>query len=232
MEAHTLDFARLHVVVPAYCEAKVVGDTVRALRNLYPHVIVVDDASTDDTVVQALRAGATVVRHPVNLGQGAALQTGFEFALERGAEFIATFDADGQHTATDLARMLPVLIEKDLDIVLASRFLGEEAIGLPWTRRLVIQAALVFTNLTSGLHLTDTHNGLRVMTAATARRLDIQQNRMAHASEILNRIARFRLKYQEVPATIRYSRYSLNKGQHIGASFRIVADLIFALLRK
>src|SRR6266511_1993267 len=128
--------------------------------------------------------------------------------------------------------MLAILIEKDLDIVLASRFLGAEAISLPWARRLVIKAALLFTNLTSGLHLTDTHNGLRVMTARTARKLNIQQNRMAHASEILNRIARLRLKYQEVPATISYSRYSLNKGQKIGGSIRILADLIVALLAR
>jgi polyprenyl-phospho-N-acetylgalactosaminyl synthase len=223
--------AALYVVVPAYREAEVIGQTVATLRAHVRHVVVVDDCSPDDTCAQARAAGAVVLRHPINLGQGAALQTGIAYALQCGAQYIATFDADGQHSPEDLYAMLARLIEGDLDIVIGSRFLGN-AEDMPRSRALFLRLAVVFTKLTSGLPLTDTHNGLRVMTAQTARRIDITQNRMAHASEILEAIAKLKLKYEEAPVNIRYSAYSLQKGQRLSGSFDILKDLLVGWLRR
>jgi glycosyltransferase involved in cell wall biosynthesis len=222
-------FARTWVVVPAFSEGAMIAPVVKSLVAAFPNVVVVDDGSADDTSMAALRAGAVVLRHPVNLGQGAALQTGITFALSRGADYIATFDADGQHHASDLSRMLEVLGGNRLDIVLGSRFLGTTE-NLPVIRRLVLKTAVWFTNLTSGLRLTDTHNGLRVMTAEAARQLRIVQDRMAHASEIINQVAKLNLKYREVPTTVSYSTYSRNKGQRLGGVFRILTDLTLARL--
>jgi hypothetical protein len=127
--------------------------------------------------------------------------------------------------------MLAVLQAESLDVVLGSRFLGR-AVGLSGTRRLLLKVAVLFTNLTTGLRLTDAHNGLRVMTAAAARRLQIRQEGMAHASELIAQIAQLRLRFREVPVTISYSDYSVGKGQRLSNSFGILRDLVAGWLLR
>ena len=228
---HSANARHIWVVVPAYREGAVVGRTVTELRRWFSQVVVVDDGSPDTTGDEALAAGAVVVRHPLNLGQGAALQTGIEYALRRGADFIGTFDADGQHSAEDLAGMLKVLQHDGLDIVLGSRFLGH-AEGISWARRLFLRAAVAFTNLTTGVRLTDAHNGLRIMTAAAARQLKLHQDQMAHASEIIAQVGRLGLRYKEAPVTITYDAYSVGKGQRLSNGFRILSDLMSGWLQR
>jgi len=186
--------------------------------------VVVDDGSRDATAEAAARAGADVLRHPLNLGQGAALQTGIEYALLRGAERIVTFDADGQHRPQDVAVLLNALSAENADFVLGSRFLGS-AVAMPPLRRLILRAATWFTRLTTGLNVTDAHNGLRAMSRRGASAIRLRQNRMAHASEILHQIAASGLKYVEAPVTIEYSRYSLAKGQRASEFVVILLDL-------
>jgi glycosyltransferase involved in cell wall biosynthesis len=223
--------AGLWVVVPALNEASVIGGVVRSVRDRCPNVVVVDDGSDDTTEAEALAARAVVLRHVINLGQGAALQTGIEYALRRGATCIATFDADGQHHADDLVRMVAALRSQDLDVVLGSRFLGRTE-NMPPGRRLVLHAAVVLTRLTTGIKLTDAHNGLRVMTATTARRLRIVQDQMAHASELVSQIGRLGLRVGEVPVTVSYTRYSIHKGQRLTHGVRILADLVVGWLLR
>lgn len=213
------------VVVAAYNEGRAVSEVVTKLREYGLEVVVVDDGSEDDTAVIARAAGAVVVLHPINLGQGAALQTGINFALRRDAQFIVTFDADGQHLASDVPILLSALVDSGADIACGSRFLGR-AENLSKLRRTVLKLATVFTFLTTGLRMTDAHNGLRAMTRSCAIRICIRQNRMAHASEIIAEIARNKLKFVEVPVTIFYSAYSLQKGQKLSNSINIVLDLI------
>jgi hypothetical protein len=151
--------------------------------------------------------------------------------LEQGARYVATFDADGQHAVADLKKMLGVLMGNRLDVVLGSRFLGA-SLGLPRLRLIALKAAVLFTKATSGLPLTDAHNGLRAMTAEAARKLESTQDRMAHASEIINQIGRLELRYREVPVTIRYSEYSLRKGQKVRGSVGILVDLLVGWLSR
>src|SRR5690606_171173 len=115
----------------------------------------------DATAALAAEAGAMVVRHPVNLGQGAALQTGIEYALSLGAEYIVNFDADGQHDSSEIMGMVAALKESGTEIALGSRFLGGVE-NLPRSRRSMLKAAILFTRLTSGGSFTDVHNGFRV----------------------------------------------------------------------
>ena len=225
------DTRRTWVVVPAFREAAVIRRTVAGLRAHFHQVVVVDDGSPDATGAEALAGGAVVVTHAVNLGQGAALQTGIDYALSRGAEFIATFDADGQHRVADLLGMLATLQGESLDIVLGSRFAGQ-APGLSPLRRLVLKAAVLFTNLTTGVRLTDAHNGLRVMTAEAARRIQLRHDQMAHASELVAQVGRLGLHYREVPVTITYSDYSMHKGQRLSNGFRILSDLLSGWLQR
>ena len=215
---------RIWIVIAAYNEAQVIAHVVADVRRHGYRVVVVDDGSADATAEAAAKAGAMVVQHPVNLGQGAALQTGIELALREGADHVVTFDADGQHRAADIAVLLDALAGTGADFALGSRFLGA-SINLPPSRRLLLQAGTWFTRVTTGMLVTDTHNGLRAMTRRGAQRIKLRQNRMAHASELLDQIGRSGLTYVEVPVTIEYSAYSLAKGQKLGDSLDILVDL-------
>jgi glycosyltransferase involved in cell wall biosynthesis len=212
-------------VVPAYNEAQVLGESVRALTSADLRVVVVDDGSTDETAAVARAAGATVLRHAINRGQGAALQTGIAYALRRGAEQIVTFDADGQHGAEAVPQLLQPLLEGRADVVLGSRFLDGQT-RVPMFRRFTLKAAIVFTRAMTGMRITDTHNGLRALSRRAAQCIALRQDRMAHASEILDQIAAARLRYIEVPVHIRYSDYSRRKGQGSLGAFRVALDYL------
>jgi glycosyltransferase involved in cell wall biosynthesis len=214
---------RVCVVIAAYNEASVIGRVISEVKRRGYTIVVVDDGSSDSTAEAS--AGADVlVRHPINLGQGAALQTGVDFALERGADIIVTFDADGQHRVVDIEKLIQAIRKADVDFALGSRFLGSSD-GIPAARRVLLKAATLFTQLTTSLRISDTHNGLRAMTRRGARVIRLRQNRMAHASEILSQIAASGLGYIEVPVSIEYSAYSLAKGQTIGDALMILLDL-------
>ena len=219
------------VILAAYREAKVIADVVADVMSTGHRVVVVDDGSPDETAGRAAQAGASVIRHPINLGQGAALQTGLDFALAQGADVIVTFDADGQHRAADIAGLIDALVRRGADFALGSRFLGS-AVNLPAQRRALLKAAVWFTRATTGLSITDSHNGLRAMTRHGASRIHLRQNRMAHASEILHQIAVSGLKYVETPVTIHYSAYSLAKGQTLFDALLIILDLFARRLHR
>lgn len=213
------------VVIAAFREESVIGDVVRGVITQYPNVIVVDDASGDQTGARAQEAGATVLSHLINRGQGAALKTGIDYALSRGAEIIVTFDADGQHHVEDIAAIVAPIEAGQVEVTLGSRFLRDGS-NVPPLRKMILRAGIMFTRLTTGLRLTDTHNGFRGLSRVAARKIRIVQDRMAHASEILDEVARHRLSYREVPVTITYSYYSRGKGQSSLAMFKIAAKYI------
>lgn len=216
---------RTWVVVPVYNEGAVVGDVVRGIRTVFPNVVCVDDGSTDNSAREVLQAGAVLVQHPINLGQGAALQTGIDYALRRpGAEYFVTFDSDGQHQVEDALAMVRRLRDEQLDVVIGSRFLdGRSNVGL--LKRIVLRLAVVFERFATGLKLTDAHNGLRALNRKAATAIHIEQNRMAHASEIPAQIARHHLRYAEHPVQVIYTEYSKSKGQSVWNSINILSDL-------
>ena len=216
--------AQVHVVIAAYNEAAVISRVVNEVKRAGYRIVVVDDGSKDATAAVARAAGATVVKHPFNLGQGAALQTGVDYALAQGAEVIVTFDADGQHRVADIAGLVDALTEERAEFVLGSRFLGQTT-DLPPLRRLLLKAATLFTQLTTGLRLSDTHNGLRAMSRRGAAAIRLRQNRMAHASELLGQIGSSGLRHVERPVTIEYTAYSLAKGQKMRDAVFILVDL-------
>jgi polyprenyl-phospho-N-acetylgalactosaminyl synthase len=216
-------------VVPVYNEAEVIGSVIAGIRQVCPHVVCVNDGSADDSAGEIVRAGGYLVDHPINMGQGAALQTGIEFARRLpGVRRFVTFDADGQHRVEDAERMLRVLEATDVDIVLGSRFLGE-AVGASRAKRMLLKAAVRFSNITSGIRLTDAHNGLRVFNRHVADTLRITAPDMTHASEIIELIARNKYRFVEVAVTIDYSDYSVAKGQPAVNAVNIAID---TLLRR
>ena len=216
------------LVIPLYNEATVVREVISQARETFPYIVVVDDGSKDDSARQAAAAGAIVVRHPVNLGQGAALQTGFSYILEKtNANYVVTFDADGQHSTTDAAAMVAAAREEELAVILGSRFLqGPSPVGR--LKRLVLRTAAAVSSRTSGMHLTDAHNGLRVIRRDVLVQLNLKQNRMAHASEIIRKIGATGLPWREFPVHIVYTDYSRSKGQSLWNSVNILVDPLFS----
>ncbi|MEK6372841.1 MAG: glycosyltransferase family 2 protein [Acidobacteriota bacterium] len=215
----------IFVVVPAYNEAEAIGGVLEELRRTAATIVVVDDCSTDDTVAIARAAGATVLRHAVNRGQGAALQTGLRYALLQGAKIIVTFDSDGQHDAADLAALVAPIRAGRAEFVLGSRFL-EPRSTIPPARRFLLKLAVVFTRLTSGLRVTDAHNGLRALSRRAASSIDIKLDRMAHASELMDQIRRGGLPYAEVAVSVRYTPYARRKGQRGVHALRVAFDYL------
>jgi polyprenyl-phospho-N-acetylgalactosaminyl synthase len=219
------------VVVPAYNEASVIGATVRPLIDAGFSVVVVDDGSSDGTwdVIQQLPVYG--IRHGINLGQGAALQTGMSFAVKQGADYVVHFDADGQHRPVDINVLLKPLLDGQADVVLGSRFLtAASAAAVPFRRRLFLRGATYVNFVLTGVMLSDAHNGLRALTREAAQRIQLRENGYAHASEILHQIRSQRLAYTERPTTILYSDYSVAKGQSLWNGFNIVFELLLTKL--
>jgi glycosyltransferase involved in cell wall biosynthesis len=215
------------VVIPAYNEAGVLKEVLGELRdyNRLYNIVVVDDGSSDETVSVASGFDVHILRHPVNLGEGAAIATGIEYALLEKADVVVTFDADGQMSAEDIGAVVNEVLEEGVDVALGSRFLTARPKGMPRMKKIGLKLATMLTRISTGLKITDTHNGLKAFKAEALRKIVITQNRMAHASEILSEIARNRLVYREVPVTIRYTEYSKTKGQSIFNTINILYEL-------
>ncbi|MDK7228153.1 MAG: glycosyltransferase family 2 protein [Winkia sp. UMB750A] len=215
-----------YLVMPLYNEAEVIGQVIRDTLKVFPNIICVDDGSTDDSGQEALRAGATVLTHPINTGQGAALQTGFSYFLRKtNGKYVVTFDADGQHQTSDALAMVQYAEENDKAIIFGSRFLGGN-IEAGKIKQLVLKTAAFVTRIETGLKLTDAHNGLRALRRDAVERIYLNQNRMAHASEIVSKLAATKLPWSELPVHIRYTDYSRAKGQSLLNSINIVTDLL------
>lgn len=222
--------ARVFIIVPAFNEAKTIRPVVDRLVATLHHVVVVDDGSTDETWRLLEGTSAFLLRHHINRGQGAAIQTGIRFALLRGADIVVTFDSDDQHDPDDIDAIIAPIRRGECDIALGSRFLGHTE-NMPVSRKLVLKAGIIFTRIVSRVRVTDVHNGLRAMSREAADALHITMDRMAHASEILDQIAHHQWRYKEVPVTIRYSAHSLAKGQTSWNSLRIAAQVLMERLR-
>ncbi len=215
-------------IIPAYNEEARILAAVADAAGHVDAVVVVDDCSADATGEQALAAGAYVLRHVINRGQGAALQTATDFAVRHlAADVIVHFDADGQMLGSEIPLMIAPIVSGEADIVLGSRFLGRRlASSMPYSRWLILKLGLIFTRLVSGIKTTDTHNGFRALSADAAGKLHLTLDRMAHASEILDLIVVHKLRYVERPVTIRYSAETLAKGQSSLGSLLIAADFL------
>ena len=222
------------IVIAAYNEEKVIAEVLNALKLKRPNdaIIVVDDGSSDNTyeVVKSVK-NIFLLKHIINLGQGAALQTGIEMSKKLGVTYVVTFDADGQHDADDIERFIKVMKKEDLDIVMGSRFLNCKS-NVPLFKKFILKLSTIFTWMVSGIKLTDSHNGFRVINIAKNPNFKITQNRMEHASEIIDIIRHLNMKYRELPCHIYYTDYSKSKGQSIFNSINILIEYFTQRLIK
>lgn len=220
------------VIVPAFNEGRAVRTTVERLLAAGYRVVVVDDGSTDETV-EVRHLTVVYLRHAVNLGQGAALQTGMDYALRAGAEIAVHFDADGQHDCAQIERLIAPIVEGKADVVFGSRFLrNQDSARVPWKKRILLRGGILISWAMTGMLLSDTHNGFRAMSRRALERVHLQENGFAHATEIMQRVREAGMRYLEVPITISYSEYSEQKGQRLSGSLSILFDLIMAKLTK
>lgn len=212
------------VVVPLFNEATVIATVISELKKQFQNVVCIDDGSSDGSAQIAREAGAVVVQHPINLGQGAALQTGFCYALQQDAEYVVTFDADGQHRVEDAHTMVDRARAEGLAIVFGSRFLDDRT-NPGFLKKIVLKTAVAVTNLATRTKLTDAHNGLRVIRRDALERVNLKQDRMAHGTEIIVQLGRTGLPYAEQPVEVLYTDYSKAKGQSLLNSINILVDL-------
>lgn len=214
------------VIIPAFNEGPMIRKTIIDVLKVFSNVIIVDDGSDDDTLSNIKDLNIDFLSHAINLGQGAALQTGISYALRNpNVEFLITFDADGQHSTDSALQLFEHATKNRLDVVLGSRFLSSFD-ETPKLRKFILKLGIIFTRLETGLKVTDTHNGLRIFSRRFAEQLVINQNGMAHASEILEQIKQHGLSWQEIPVTINYSDYSKSKGQPTINLVNILTELL------
>ena len=216
------------MIIPAFNEAPAIRKVLEVLLPLGYSIILVDDGSLDETAQIASSFPISIVRHAVNLGQGAALETGMEAARLASADYVIHFDADGQHDERDIVRLLKPLLEGSCDIVFGSRFMGYPQPGLSTFKRIILQAGRRINYWLTGILLTDAHNGFRAMNRKALDKIHFNQTGMAHATEILSCVRKNSLRYIELPVHIRYTPYSKSKGQGILGS----VDILFHLFLK
>jgi len=205
---------KIIIIIPAYNEAAKIFNVVQQVKSTGYDVVVIDDGSIDATAEEASRAGAKVLRHFVNRGYGAALTTGMDWALRHNCDVAVHFDADGQHEVGDIEKLIKPIADNQSDVVLGSRFISRDvSLYVPAIRRILIKLAILFTRVFSGIKLTDAHNGLRAFSNSALAKIDCRQDGMTFASEIIDQIAEHKLRFCEIPVTIRYTEYSKAKGE-------------------
>lgn len=220
------------IIIPMYNESEKIKSVVMELQDKYPkyEIIIVDDNSTDNSydIVESIK-GVYLLKHIVNLGQGASLQTAIQFARTKCIKYVVTFDSDGQHNADDIKIFIDILKKDEFDIILGSRFLGE-AKNISTLKKYFLKLSRVFTFFSTGIWLSDSHNGFRAINIGDFKGFEIKENRMAHASEIIDLIKRLDMKYLEMPCSIKYTTYSLKKGQSLTNSVGIVVEYLIGKL--
>ena len=222
---------KIFILIPAYNEASGISTVIAKLKNFrYDNILVVNDGSKDETEKIARAAGAEVLNHIINRGQGAALKTGIQYLQETyDPDVIVTFDADGQHKVEDIAKMVKPILEEKIDIVFGSRFLNQKS-KAPLLRKIVLKSGIIFTNFISNIKLTDTHNGLRAMGKKAISSIEIAHRGMEHASDIIDEVTKKQLRYKEVPVEIIYTDYSKSKGQKSSAFLKMGLKILIKKL--
>jgi polyprenyl-phospho-N-acetylgalactosaminyl synthase len=215
------------IIIPCYNEDLVLRKVVTALTEEKKYtIIIIDDGSATPAKKLVGDLPVTIIRHKVNLGQGAALQTGFEYAKRINADYAITFDADGQHQPEDIANLLEPLLNDTCDVALGSRFLKGSQSNISKGRKSVLKTARYVNFFLANIWLSDAHNGIRALNKTALQKIELKENNMAHPTEFLLKMKKMKLRYQEVPVHILYTEYSKTKGQSSFNSIRIFFDLV------
>ena len=221
-----MDLKDIYIVIPAKDEASKIGLVVKKIQKEgFNNIIVVNDGSSDATANVAVKQGATVLNHIVNLGPGAATQTGMDFALLQGAKVVVTIDGDNQHYPSDIWKLLQKMQEEQLDVVIGSRFIEKNGL-IPWHRLLFNKIGNWVTAFFTGLLVTDSQSGLKAMHVRFVEKTDLKLNGFEFCTEIINHIRRHDVSYAEIPIQVKYTQESMAKGQNFSNGIRMVGTFV------
>lgn len=221
----------IYILMPAYNEGAIIKDTINKLTPYFKNIVVVNDGSSDNTEEILMSCNIKLLNHKINLGVGAAAQTGFQYiSSQSSAAGLITFDADGQHSVEDALKFSEEILKCEEEIIFGSRFLGFDK-NIPLIKRLVLRMVNKITNFMTGVILTDAHNGMKAFKISAIKKINIELTGYAYESEIISEIARKKIKYKELPTDIKYTNYSIKKGQKLSSGLLILEDLL-TLLKK
>jgi len=203
---------RIFIVIPAYLEEPAIRDVLTNLQRAgYSNIVVVDDGSSDRTYQEVLKVPHVfAARHLVNRGKGAAVRTGLDIAKQQGADIVVTFDADGQHVAADIGKLVKAIGE-GYDVALGRRTFKTE--DMPAMKIFFNHIASVITMILFGIKVSDTQCGLRAYSSAALEQIETRADRYAFDTEVIKEIKRHRLKYKEVPIDVIYNEHSQTKAE-------------------
>ncbi len=222
----TVTSPAVYVVIPAFNEESRIGGVISKLLHLgFSNIVVVDDGSTDQTWdVIPIAEGVHKLQHIVNLGPGASTMTGIEYALSKRAEYIATIDADHQNDPEDLVHLLADISEKNVDLVIGSRFLKYNRI--PFRRIIYNQVGNLISFWKSGFLLSDSQSGLKVMSRHFAEQLYIEYNGYEFCIDIIKKAKLAGVNIAETPVNVSYTKETLAKGQSFGNGLMMLGKLL------
>ena len=228
--------SKIVFLIRAYNESTRILSVIESILGAgYTEILIVDDGSTDDTRV-LLHAKydkkITYIRHLINRGGWAALETGFayvrSYAERYGWEYVVTFDADGQHDIRDLSAFIEVFVtHPKTDIVYGSRFIAKTRSNVPFLRKLILVWGRIFTSFISWASLTDAHNGYRMFRTVVIEKIHLTMDGMEYASELIDELYLEGFRIREVPVNIYYDAYTLAKWQRYGWALRIAFRMIY-----
>ncbi len=222
----------IYIIVPAFNESKVLEKNLRSLKKYFDNILVIDDGSTDNTLEIVDRLGLASIHHPINLGQGAAIRSGFNFVKKLNDIYgVITFDADGQHSSADAKNFANEILKSDKDIIFGSRFINHSS-NVPFIKKFILKIATYLSNVILQMNLSDTHNGLKAFKIDSLSKINITVDRYAFETELLMQISKQKISYKELPTEIVYTPYSLRKGQSIRNGMIILESIIKLILKK
>ena len=221
-----MKFKDIYVLVPAFNEQKVIKDIINSLLKNFSNVIVINDGSNDRTLEIINDLDIKVLSHEINLGVGAAVQTGFDYVSKiPNAKAVITFDADGQHLVDDAVAMAKEILICDEGIIFGTRF-PKHSKNIPKVKRFVLKLIAKITDLVTGVTLTDAHNGLKAYKISTIKELELQFSSYSYESELITQVAKKKIDYKEMSTDIKYTSYSIKKGQKLLNGLLIIEDLL------
>tara|TARA_B100000401_G_C52806988_1_gene721598 strand:- start:748 stop:1425 length:678 start_codon:yes stop_codon:yes gene_type:complete len=221
-----MKFKDIYVIVPAFNEQNVIKDIINNLLKNFSNVIVINDGSNDKTLEIINDLDIKILSHEINLGVGAAVQTGFDYVSDiPDAKAVITFDADGQHLVDDAVAMAKEILICDEGIIFGTRF-PKHSKNIPKVKRIVLKLIAKITDLVTGVTLSDAHNGLKAYKVSTIKELELQFSSYSYESELITQVAKKKIDYKEMSTDIKYTSYSIKKGQKLLNGLLIIEDLL------
>jgi len=228
---------KIAIILPAFNEGRVIKNTLKDLKeelskdktNSYK-LIVINDGSTDLTKKLSIKNSDIVLTHRINRGLGAALATGLEYVKRsRSFNYAITFDSDGQHNPKDIKKAV-LALKNGYDVVIGSRFLSKDQ-EFPKLRKIILQISNIITYIFFQVWTTDSQSGFRGFNKKAIETIKIRTNKMEVSSEFFAEIKKNHLKLKEIPIKVKYTKYSLSKGQSNLNGVKVLIKLLYQLAK-